>query len=517
VRRWLDDCGCHTGGEPGWDQAWRAPLRTAFDQVRDHAAEVFARRGRAVLRDPWAARDAYVDLVLGATTVERFAAEHVLIGESDGSGAAGGGTGDGGDAAPALVEALALLESQRHALLMYTSCGWFFNDLAGIETVQNMRYAACCLDALADLGEHPPVDDVLATLARARSNDPEEGDGRQVWQRHVDVGRVDPGRVAAHLAMTELLAGHPVPARAGGYDVVRELHDSVAAGGVSACAGRVALTHRRTHRTTRWAYAAVHLGGLELFGAVRPAGPGAGTGGAEGAGPGAGETGGDRDAADVAALVGAVRGGDRVTALLRLVVDRFGPREFGLESVLPGAGDELLRATADGLADRLVGAYDQLRSDNHGTLAAMAAADTALPAELAGPVELALARRIEAAMAACGGSTDPAAYRLVRALAREGREEGARIASPAAAALLADAVDRAVAAATAGPSDPTVEAAVGMVALAREVALGVGLDRAQERIHEVLAGPDLDDATRTLLTPLALRLGVAPRPMDLPA
>jgi len=106
---------------------------------------------------------------------------------------------------------------------------------------------------------------------------------------------------------------------------------------------------------------------------------------------------------------------------------------------------------------------------------------------------------------------------LVRALAREGREEGARIASPAAAALLADAVDRAVAAATASPSDPAVEAAVGMVALAREVAIGVGLDRAQERIHEVLAGPDLDDDTRTLLTPLALRLGVAPHPMDLPA
>src|SRR5262249_58775644 len=104
------------------------------------AAEVFERRGRAVLRDPWAARDAYVDVVVGATTVEAFAADHV--------------TGDP-------VEALTLLECQRHALLMYTSCGWFFNDLAGLETVQILRYAARCLDLLAELGEDPPTAAVL--------------------------------------------------------------------------------------------------------------------------------------------------------------------------------------------------------------------------------------------------------------------------------------------------------------------------------------------------------------------
>ena len=167
VGRWLEDCGCHTGGEPGWNQAWRRPLRAAFDRVRDAAVEVFERRGPAVLHDPWAARDAYVDVLLGVATIERFAADHVR--------------GDGEH----LVDALTLLESQRHALLMYTSCGWFFNDLAGLETVQIMRYAACCCDLLAELGEEPPVEEVLAVLAEAQSNDPDEGDGRDVWRRHV--------------------------------------------------------------------------------------------------------------------------------------------------------------------------------------------------------------------------------------------------------------------------------------------------------------------------------------------
>ena len=489
VARWLEDCGCHTGGEPGWNQAWRAPLRAAFDQVRDYAVAVFERRGPGVLRDPWAARDAYIDLLLGVTTIERFAEQHVLAG------------GDGGRASdePALVEALTLLESQRHALLMYTSCGWFFNDLAGIETVQIMRYAACCLDALATLGEDPPIDAVLATLAEAQSNDPAEGDGRSVWQRHVDTSRVDPGRVAAHLAMTELLAGDTATGRLDGYDVERDLHDGVDRGGVAVCAGRVTLTHRRTRRTTRWAYAAVHLGGLEVFGAVRPAGDG------------------DRDAADVSALLEATRRGDRVTALLRMVVDRFGPREFGLESALPGVGEDLLRATAHGLADRFVAAYDQVRSDHHDTLAALAVADTSLPAELRGPVELALARRLEAAVAACGGSTDPGAYRVVRALAREAGEEGVRLASPAAAAMLGRAVGRAVDAAATTPTATTVDAAVGMVRLARELALDVSLDVAQERIYDALGRGRLDLGARELLAPLARRLGVAPRTMDLPA
>jgi hypothetical protein len=477
VARWMDDCGCHTGGEPGWNQAWRAPLRAAFDRVRDWAVAVFERRGPSVLRDPWAARDAYIELVLGATTVEQFAAEHVLGGED------------------AVVEALSLLESQRHALLMYTSCGWFFNDLAGIETVQIMRYAACCCDMLAELGERPPLDDVLDRLAEARSNDPTEGDGREVWRRHVDPSRVDPGRVAAHLALTDLLAGDAAAERIAGFELERQRHETVDRGGVAVCAGVVAITHRRTRRRTRWAYAAVHLGGLEVFGAVRPAGDG------------------ERDARDVATVVGDTRRGARVTGLLRLVVDRFGPREFGLESALPGVGEDLLRATSEALADRFVAAYDQLRSDHHDTLAALAVAGTPLAPELRGPIELALARRLEGALAAAVTSKDPGAYRQVRAVAREAREEGVRMASPKAAATLEHAVTRAVDEAAARPERSRVEAATALVTLARELALDVNLDAAQERIHDALRA---DRQATDALAPLARRLGVSSHPMELP-
>ena len=170
VGRWMDDCGCHTGGQPGWNQEWRAPLRHALDRFRDWASDVMDRRGVALLDDPWLARDAYGDVVVGARTYEDFAAQFVVA--------------DGGR-----DEARTLLEAQRFGLLMYTSCGWFFNDLAGLETVQILRYAARSMDLYRELGEEPPVEAFLRELERARSNDPSAGTGRQIWVDQVDGGR----------------------------------------------------------------------------------------------------------------------------------------------------------------------------------------------------------------------------------------------------------------------------------------------------------------------------------------
>jgi hypothetical protein len=160
VGRWMEDCGCHTGGDDTWNQAWRAPLRHALDLLRDWGIEVFERRGAILLRDPWAARDDYLALLLGACTWDDFAAAHII--------------GDG-------HEAGVLLDAQRNALLMYTSCAWFFNDLAGIETVQILRYAARMIDLHQQLGESTPVAAFLEVLAEAHSNDPTAGDGRHLF------------------------------------------------------------------------------------------------------------------------------------------------------------------------------------------------------------------------------------------------------------------------------------------------------------------------------------------------
>jgi alpha-amylase/alpha-mannosidase (GH57 family) len=156
VGRWLRDCGCHTGGEPGWSQAWRYPLRRGLDVIRDAAGDAFAHLAPGLLTDPWGARDRYVDVVIGASALEDFLAREM--------------TGDLGSAA--VRRAADLLELQHRALQMYTSCGWFFNDVAGIETVQVLKYAARATELVESLGEPSPRAEALALLERARSNDP---------------------------------------------------------------------------------------------------------------------------------------------------------------------------------------------------------------------------------------------------------------------------------------------------------------------------------------------------------
>ncbi|MGH9794286.1 MAG: DUF3536 domain-containing protein, partial [Candidatus Acidiferrales bacterium] len=127
VERWRSDCGCNTGGHPGWNQKWRAPLREALDGLRDQLAPLYEREAGRWLRDPWAARDAYIEVLLDRSekSVAQFLqqqAQQPL------------------DAAQE-SRVLKLLELQRHTMLMYTSCGWFFDELSGIETLQVMQYA----------------------------------------------------------------------------------------------------------------------------------------------------------------------------------------------------------------------------------------------------------------------------------------------------------------------------------------------------------------------------------------
>lgn len=166
VGRWKDDCGCHTGGEEGWNQAWRGPLRDALEGVRAAADEAFERMGTGLFADPWAARDDYVHAVIGAAGVDDVVERN-----------AGGPLDEAGRGT-----ATTLLELQESSMSMFTSCGWFFNDVGGIETVQVLRYAARTLELLDELGQPSPQDTFVAMLDQAKSNDPDIGTGADVFR-----------------------------------------------------------------------------------------------------------------------------------------------------------------------------------------------------------------------------------------------------------------------------------------------------------------------------------------------
>jgi hypothetical protein len=438
VERWRSDCGCSTGGLPGANQRWRAPLRDALDVLHAFATEVFERRGSEVLADPWAARDAYIGVVLGTTSIEAFADRHV--------------TGD-------LVEALTLLESQRHALLMYTSCGWFFWDLAGIETIQILRYAARLVDLLRELDEKPPMDEVLDLLAHAESNQPGEGTGRDVWERHVLPERVDATRVVAHLALADLLEGEDPGRKVACFDVRSIEHLHLDRGAVTMCAGIVEVTHRRTRRCSRHAYAALHLGGLEVSGAVRPADP-------------------SRDADAMRALRAAFETGARVTTLLRTIGDELGPDEVGLEAALPDAADEIVAGAARQLEERFALAYGALFDEHRATFRSLATAGYPLPTDLRTAIEAAFDRRLAALLLAHD-------YDDAVALVQDAIETGLRVDGQGARDALAKTLEGAVARAITGDVRST-DVALMLLRLGRTLGITLDLSRVQEVVYEAL-------------------------------
>jgi alpha-amylase/alpha-mannosidase (GH57 family) len=461
VGRWKEDCGCSTGGAAGSDQQWRAPLRQALDLLRDAGVEIFERRGAKVLHDPWLARDAYVEVVLGSRTVESFALEHVK-----------------GD----LVEALTLLEQQRHALLMYTSCAWFFWDLAGLETVQCLRYAARAIDLLAELGEEPPLDAFFGILAEARSNQPHEGTGVDVWRRHVEPARVDDARAVAHVALAGLLEERP-SGMVACWDIVEDHPRSTNRGGLVVEAGTITLRHRRTRRQTTHAYAVMLVGTLDVLGAVRPAE--------------------SRDAADVDALFDAVDRGDRLTTLLREVAERFGPDEFGLDRALPDAADQIVAGAAATLEARFTDAFDRLYGFNRSELGGLVRTGLSLPPAVRLPAELALASRLETQITAQHGSWDPRAYQAALATAREAEDYGLTIDAPRARAALEQTMEAAVTAAVAR-EEGALQAALALRDLASALGVWIDVGRPQEAVYDALLGGGRDD-----LRPLAAALGMA--------
>jgi len=209
VERWRSNCGCHSGAHPGWSQEWRKPLREALDTIRDDLAKRYQEEAAKLLKYPWAARDDYIEIVLDRSPQVRqaFFKRHAIRPLD----------------AEQAMRAAKLLELQRNAMLMYTSCGWFFDELSGIETVQVIAYAGRVIQLAQQLfGDHTE-ETFLTSLEKAQSNLPKESNGRQIYDKHVRPAFVDLSRVGAHYVISSLFQGTHVDG-IHSYRVDREDH-----------------------------------------------------------------------------------------------------------------------------------------------------------------------------------------------------------------------------------------------------------------------------------------------------
>ncbi|MEZ4522989.1 MAG: DUF3536 domain-containing protein [Thermomicrobiales bacterium] len=254
IERWRSDCGCNTGGNQGWHQRWREPLRDSLDWLRDEMIPPYEEKAAELFNDPWAARDAYIDVVLDRSddSVGEFFSTHATHDLSDDE----------------RRTALKLLELQRHAMLMYTSCGWFFDELSGIETVQVIEYAARALRLANELTEQDLESAFVNHLAQAPSNLPRFGNGQIIYDQLVRPAAVDLPEVAAHYAMSTLFEENP-PESVYAFDATSESFNRMETGRARLAIGRVFLESRITNVEDHFTFGVIHLGDHNLDGGVR--------------------------------------------------------------------------------------------------------------------------------------------------------------------------------------------------------------------------------------------------------
>lgn len=246
VSRWKDNCGCNSGMHPGWSQAWRAPLRNALDWLRDTVAPLYEERAGRFFKDPWAVRDNYIELVLDRSSenLERFMAEHAVRqpGRIE------------------LIEILKLLELQRHAMLMYTSCGWFFDEISGIESVQVIKYAARVIQLAQELFGQELESGFTGMLEQAKSNIPEHQNGANIYAKFVKPAMVDLLKVGAHYAICSLFETYDDDSGIYCYKVNRKDYRNHLAGASRLALGRIVVTSEITRESADLNYGVVNFG-----------------------------------------------------------------------------------------------------------------------------------------------------------------------------------------------------------------------------------------------------------------
>jgi alpha-amylase/alpha-mannosidase (GH57 family) len=362
IERWRGNCGC-SSGRGQWSQEWRAPLRNALDWLRDALAPPYEAAGAPLLRDPWAARDDYIEIVLDRTPDRRarFFQRHAHhpLSESE------------------QIRALELLEMQRHAMLMYTSCGWFFDEISGIETIQVIQYAGRAVQLAEKLFGEPFEAPFLERLEQAKSNLPEYGDGRRIYERCVKPSVVDLRTVGAHYGVSSLFDSYQATDRVYCYRVDAEDYRQLSAGKAKLALGRARVASEITQESTIVNFSALHLGDHNVVAGIR-----------EGA------------LADPTAEAGIVEAFSRadIPGVLRLLDRTFTGGTHSLKVLFRDEQRRILDLILDSTIDHAEGVYRQLYDEHAPLLRFLADLKMPLPKGLQLAAEFALNNALRRAL-----------------------------------------------------------------------------------------------------------------------
>lgn len=252
VERWRSNCGCNTGGRPTWTQDWRAPLRETLNWLRDQLLPVYEKAASPLLKDVWAARNDYIHVLLdrNALTIEAFLKAHAKRALNDAE----------------RIRLLRLMELQRHAMLMFTSCGWFFDEVSGIETNQILQYANRAIHYAKQVDQVDLHDAFVERLEQIPSNVYENA--ANSYRKYVAPVRVDLMRVGMHYAASSIFEEYPEHLEFFNYTADSEVLHRLSAGKYRLALGRTTVQSRTTLSKKHFSFAVLYLGQQNIIGNI---------------------------------------------------------------------------------------------------------------------------------------------------------------------------------------------------------------------------------------------------------
>ena len=251
VERWRANCGCNSGGHPGWTQEWREPLRDSLNWLRDQLAKLYGFEGSLIMKDPWAARNDYIDIILNRdeANIDKFIKTHCAVDVQSN-------------------QVFRLLEMQRHAMLMFTSCGWFFDELSGIETTQILQYACRAIQLGSQISDANLEIEFVRALAEAPSNVFQLKNGAEVYSRYVMPSKTNLQRVGMHYAVSTLFEEDPDSFPVFNYTTQNEFFIRKEAGEQRLVLGITKVKSNVTRTEKKFAFCVLYMGKHNIIGNI---------------------------------------------------------------------------------------------------------------------------------------------------------------------------------------------------------------------------------------------------------
>ncbi len=410
VGRWKEDCGCSTGGHPGWNQKWRKPLREALDYLRDEMVKIFEQEGPKYFnKDIWEVRNNYISVILDRSSriISKFQQENFKADLSD----------------IQKVRAMELLEIQRQAMLMYTSCGWFFSEISGIETVQIMKYAARAMQLAANFTKADFEKKFLEILSEAKSNIAEYGTGKDIFERFVKPSIITMKQIASLWAISSLYQDFDDEEYVYCYKVIRHDYQKVEKGNSRFVTGCIEVQSRITQQKSNLIFALIQYTDGDFHCAIK-------------------EYSEDIEFNTIKNNLTKTFLLDPITEIIRALDEYFGKEYFTLKDIFIEERRKILQILLKDKLDKFARTYEEMYDEGKSSIYHMQNLGLTIPDEFKISAGYALSRKFNDLIIHSGGFVDPAITQQAMDINYEAKRMGIKLDKAASNKIFAKKINQ---------------------------------------------------------------------------